>query len=143
MIQLVSRIRSVFPARLRSRLPLRIRVVSVTPQRSRLLNRIYRGRQKAANVLSFRYDSDYGEIILCPAIIRKEARRDGHTKEFETLRMVLHAMVHLSGVHHEASKKAEAFTDRIERSLLGRLSSEFRHDAEKKNIHMKNERRRG
>ncbi len=114
----VSFFRRRFPAGLRARLPGMIRVIPVSSARSQVLNRVYRGRSKAANVLSFRYGKEYGEIIICPEVIRREARRAGRDMRFQTARMVLHGMIHLSGLHHEESQGADERTLRLEARLL-------------------------
>lgn len=108
-----------FPRGLRVGLPRVIRVIPVSSLRSRVLNRDYRGRAKAANVLSFRYGKEYGEIIICLDVIRREARAAGRDTRFQTARMVLHAMVHLSGIHHEESRGADRKTIQLETDLIG------------------------
>lgn len=115
----VSFFRRRFPRGIRARLPRVIRVIPVSSLRSRVLNRDYRGRSKETNVLSFRYGSEYGEIIICPEVIRREARAAGRDTRFQTARMVLHAMVHLSGIHHEESRGADRKTMRLEADLIG------------------------
>ncbi len=114
---IVSFFRRRFPRGLRAQLPRVIRVIPVSSVRSLALNRVYRGRSKAANVLSFRYGKEYGEIIICPEVIRREARRAGRDTRFQTARMVLHAMFHLSGLHHEESEGADRKTTRLEAVL--------------------------
>lgn len=115
----VSFFRRRFPRGIRARLPRVIRVIPVSSLRSRVLNRDYRGRSKETNVLSFRYGSEYGEIIICPDVIRREARAAGRDMWSQTARMVLHAMIHLSGIHHEESPEADRKTMRIEADLIG------------------------
>lgn len=107
-----------FPRGLRVGLPRMIQVIPVSSARSLALNRVYRGRAKAANVLSFRYGKEYGEIIICLEVIRREARLAGRDTRFQTAWMVLHAMLHLSGIHHEESQEADERTLRLEARLL-------------------------
>lgn len=118
MKEYVSFFRRRFPSDLRSRLPRVIRVIPVSSARSRVLNRIYRARAKAANVLSFFYGKEYGEIIICPEIIRREAGISRNAVEFQTARMVLHGMVHLSGIHHEESEGADRKTTQLEAGFM-------------------------
>lgn len=115
---IVSFFRRRFPRDLRVRLPREIQVIPVSSVRSLALNRVYRGRAKATNVLSFRYGKEYGEIIICLEVIRREARRAGRDTRFQTARMVLHAMFHLSGLHHEESEGADRKTTRLEAALM-------------------------
>lgn len=125
MIDIVRSLRFRFPKYVRRKLPLRIRVIAVSSRRSRLLNRVYRGKDRATNVLSFRYDSDYGEIVLCMPVIRMEARRARRSAKKETIRMVAHAMVHLAGIHHESSKRASEISERLEQKILGSFGGAF------------------
>jgi probable rRNA maturation factor len=102
-------------------LPRDIGIISVSRPRSRTLNRIYRGRNKATNILSFRYGSTYGEIILCPDVIREEAKKQKHSIRYQTFWMIIHGMIHLSGFHHESSHTAEKRTRAIEASILTKI----------------------
>src|SRR3990167_11371813 len=115
---IISFFRRRFPRDLRVRLPREIQVISVSSVRSLVLNRVYRGRAKATNVLSFRYGKEYGEIIICPEVIRREAHNAGLDVRFQTARMVLHGMIHLSGLHHEESEGADGKTLWLEARLL-------------------------
>ncbi len=127
MKQMASVIRSHFPRQLKKRLPRKIRVVSIEPGRSRILNKIYRGRDLPTNVLSFRYDSEYGEIFLCPSVIRKEARASGNSIRAQTAWMIIHAMIHLAGIHHERSRRDEARARALEENILHIFASSKKH----------------
>ena len=71
------------------------------------LNRVYRGKDKPTNVLSFRQEElGLGELVLCPAIIRKDAVKYGITFKAELNRIFIHGMMHLLGYDH---KKDEDF----------------------------------
>lgn len=120
----LQRIRRALPQILRSGLPRRVEVASISEEASRRLNRTYRGRLKAANVLSFRYDSAYGEILICPAVIRRQARTAGHSYPHELTRMALHGMIHLAGLHHERSPAVADKVSRMEQVILRRLHTE-------------------
>ena len=133
-----------FPLATKRRLPKEIVVVSVSARRSLALNREYRKKHTAANVLSFSYPAlemdngksyapsvggfkggvyskEYGEIIVCPAIIRREARAEKHTYEYQMTWMVVHGMIHLSGLHHEKSEEEDRRVSRIEMRILNKL----------------------
>ena len=107
-----------FPLTLQKRLPKEIIVISLSKPQSAALNRRYRKKRKPTNVLSFFYSPEYGEIILCPTVIRVEAKAAGNTYEYQMTWMVIHGMLHLSGIHHEASGKAEQQFERIEQAVL-------------------------
>lgn len=102
-------------------LPVEISVVSVSARESRALNRQYRKKNKATNVLSFYYGKEYGEIVICPAIIRAEAKKQKHSFHYQMTWMIAHGMIHLSGLHHEKSRDAEKRVARIENNILQTL----------------------
>jgi len=70
------------------------------------LNRRYRKKDKATDVLSFLYDQG-GEIVLCFEVIKKNARKFGLSAKTELLRSLIHGMLHLLGYDHEKSEKEE------------------------------------
>lgn len=106
------------PKRVRARLPQKIKVIAVSRKKSEKLNRRYRGKRKAANVLSFRYGPEYGEIIICPEVIRRDAKKAGRPYSLEAKLMVAHGLLHLAGLHHEKSAKNRKKFEKIERKLL-------------------------
>ncbi len=109
------------PPVIRKRLPREIAVIVVSPQESLKLNRRYRHKRKPTNVLSFLYGREYGEIIVCPSVIRKEAKEQAHTEVFQMTWMVLHGMLHLAGLHHENSRIVAKKVERIEQRILSAL----------------------
>lgn len=64
------------------------------------------------------YGQEYGEIILCPTIIKKDAKEQGNTQVFQMTWMVVHGMLHLAGLHHEKSKVMTQRVIRIENAVL-------------------------
>lgn len=106
------------PLAVRKGLPVEISVVSVSEKESALINRIYRKKHKPANVLSFLYGPEYGEIIVCPSLIRREARKQGHTYQYQMTWMIMHGMIHLSGLHHEHSSAAAKQVAELEGGIL-------------------------
>ena len=109
------------PKGIRRRLPKNINVAAVSAKESQKLNRRYRGKRKAANVLSFRYGPGYGEIIVCPEVIRRDAKKTGRPYRRETKRMITHGLLHLAGLHHEKSPKARKKFEQVEQKVLSRF----------------------
>lgn len=62
-----------FPKYIKKRLPKQVAVIDISAKESWHLNKLYCKKNKPTNVLSFRYGPDYGEILLCPEVIKKEA----------------------------------------------------------------------
>ncbi len=116
-----SAIRRSLPRTVRSRLPRDVNTIRVSAATARRLNRVYRGKGATPNVLSFRYGDDYGEIVLCLPIIRREAKRQGNSVRFQLTWMILHGMLHLAGMHHERSLRASRSVEALERRILRNL----------------------
>jgi probable rRNA maturation factor len=106
---------------------------------SRRLNRAYRGRDYATNVLSFAYAPARstrrsarstrrparampvrGDIVLCHPVIRREARAQQKTLAAHYAHLVVHGMLHLRGMDH-ARARAAATMERAEIRVLRRL----------------------
>jgi probable rRNA maturation factor len=77
------------------------------------LNRKWRGKNKATNVLSFpaghtRFAPGLlGDIILCAPIILREAREQNKQPNAHWAHMVIHGLLHLMGYDHTRKKDAE------------------------------------
>lgn len=110
------------PLVIRKRLPKEVMIIGVSPKESLRLNRHYRHKQKPANVLSFLYGPAYGEIIICPSVIAKDAKKQGNTQVFQMTWMVVHGMLHLAGIHHEQSRAAAQRVEKIEHDVLSALA---------------------
>lgn len=99
---------------------LSLAIIFVPDVESRRLNRKFLKKNRPANVLSFRYNSE-AELILAPAFIRRQARAESRSYGHELRRMIVHGMLHLAGYHHETSAYQAAQFRRIEQKILGYL----------------------
>jgi len=84
------------------------------------LNRTYRGRATATNVLSFRYAQGravHGDLVLCHAVVQREARAQGKTTAAHYAHLVVHGILHLRGFDH-ARRAAAARMEAAERRIL-------------------------
>ncbi|MGH8705215.1 MAG: rRNA maturation RNase YbeY [Burkholderiales bacterium] len=95
-----------------------VRVVGASE--ARRLNRIFRRRNYAPNVLSFSYDARRGDVVLCHPVISREAKAQGKTLVAHYAHLVVHGMLHLRGHDHRRAADA-ARMERAERRLLRRL----------------------
>ena len=107
------------------RADLAIRVVDTKEARS--LNRHYRGKDYATNVLSFPADLPpdvqvplLGDLVICAPVVAKEAREQGKTLASHYAHLTIHGVLHLLGLDHEDTREAEAM-EAIERELLAEL----------------------
>ena len=70
------------------------------------LNRTYRGRDTATDVLSFplkdQWDSSLGEIII--SVETADRQREGQPLSDEILQLFVHGLLHLMGYDHETEE---------------------------------------
>lgn len=101
-----------FPALLRRvavriELPGRATVRLAGEQEMRELNRAYRGKDCATDVLSFPLGEKLpggryaGDVLLCVPLAEEQSRRIGHSLGRELLLLAIHGLLHLRGMDHE------------------------------------------
>ena len=90
----------------------------VGEREGRHLNRIYRGKNQATNVLSFPYGGGRGDVVLCHPVIAREARAQGKSMRAHYAHLVVHGVLHLRGYDHQMKKDAL----RMERAEIRALS---------------------
>ena len=98
-----------------------LRIVG-TPE-GRRLNRDFRGKDYATNVLSFRYSGERplaGDIVLCASVVRREARERGIRLEAHYAHLIVHGMLHLQGYDHRRQQEARQM-QRKETEIVSRL----------------------
>jgi len=84
-----------------------LRIVDETEGRE--LNRKYRGRDYATNVLTFVYDDApvlAGDIVLCAPVVEREAAQQHKDLLAHYAHLTLHAALHLQGFEHENDAQA-------------------------------------
>ena len=90
----------------------------------RRLNRDYRGKDYATNVLSFPYEAGEricGDLVLCVPVVNSEAAEQGKLPEAHYAHMVVHGMLHLQGYDHETGRKDAQRMEALEREILDDL----------------------
>jgi probable rRNA maturation factor len=102
-------------------------VLLVGERRSRALNARYRGRDRSTNVLSFPAPpvaasncGVLGDLVICPAVLRAEARAQEKDVRAHWAHMVVHGLLHLMGYDHERQSDAQRM-ERREVRVLRRL----------------------
>ena len=110
---------------------LAVRVVA--PRESRQLNKMWRGKDKPTNVLSFPAPEQsrrgkprdmalpLGDLVICAEVVRREAIRDGKPLQAHWAHMVVHGALHLVGYDHEAGRLEQMRMERREISVLKRF----------------------
>ena len=95
----------------------------VGEEEGRTINRDYRGKDYATNVLTFVYDGLphlAGDIVICPAVVVREAGEQGKTVEAHFAHLVVHGVLHLHGHDHEEEGEALEM-ERLETQIVTKL----------------------
>jgi probable rRNA maturation factor len=103
----------------------------VSEEEGRELNRSFRGKDYATNVLSFAYNEGEslplagdapltGDLVLCVPVVVREAMEQGKTLEAHFAHLVVHGMLHLQAYNHIDADEAEHM-EALERQILQRL----------------------
>jgi len=88
----------------------------------RALNRRFRGRDYATNVLTFVHEEEpmlSGDIALCAPVVEREAQSGGVPPEAHYAHLVVHAMLHLQGYDHMNDREARRMEAREAQVLAG------------------------
>jgi probable rRNA maturation factor len=104
--------------------PAEVTVRFVAAEEGRQLNRDYRGKDSATNVLSFPYDCGqmvHGDLVLCLPVVVDEATQQEKSLEAHFAHMVVHGMLHLQGYDHETGRADAQRMEAIEREILAEL----------------------
>jgi len=79
-----------------------VTIALVSDARIRTLNKIYRRKDRATDVLSFPGEGAFlGDIAIARGVARQQARRAGHPLATELRVLALHGLLHLIGYDHE------------------------------------------
>jgi len=99
-----------------------ITVRFVAAEEGQALNRDYRGKDYATNVLSFVYASEpvNGDLVICVPVVAREAREQNKTLEAHYAHLLVHGVLHLQGFDHETEKEARSMEAR-EREIVTQL----------------------
>jgi probable rRNA maturation factor len=108
-----------------------IGVSVVGPAESRRLNAQFRGKDKPTNVLSFPIADlpqaaatdeprPLGDLVICPQVLRTEAREQKKTLRAHWAHLVVHGSLHLIGYDHIQDADANRM-ERREIAVLRRL----------------------
>lgn len=104
----------------------------VSEGEGRALNRDYRGKDYATNVLSFDYATDaelpaaggnprvWGDLVICVAVVVREAAEQGKPVEAHFAHLVVHGMLHLQGFDHESPDQTQVM-ETLETDILANL----------------------
>ena len=78
-------------------------IALVTDARMRTLNRSYRRKDYATDVLSFAGEGEtLGDLVIARGVAARQAREAGHPLQTELRVLALHGLLHLLGYDHDA-----------------------------------------
>jgi probable rRNA maturation factor len=98
-----------------------LRVVGL--KEARELNRAYRGKNYATNVLTFVFRGDppfEGDLALCAPVVTREARSQRKHVAAHYAHLTVHGILHLQGYDHDTEADA-AQMEKLEARILKRL----------------------
>lgn len=108
--------------------PAEVAVVFTDDDHMRVLNRRYRGRDAATDVLSFpgarhasgRFGPLLGDIVLAHQTVSRDAAADGLAIADHITHLIVHGFLHLIGYDHQTAADATVM-EGLEAAILARL----------------------
>lgn len=108
--------------------PVELSVLVVDEEEGRALNREWRGKDKATNVLSFGAGDEtvgppggrprcLGDIVVCAPLVEREAAAQGKVVADHWAHLLVHGTLHLLGYDHERDEDAREM-EALERRIL-------------------------
>jgi len=106
--------------------PAELTIRFVDTEEGQTLNRDYRGKDYATNVLTFAYTEDedsevtQADIILCTDVLEKEAREQKKALLDHAAHLIVHGVLHAQGYDHEEEEEANEM-EALEIEILATL----------------------
>ena len=101
-----------------------ITVRIVGAEEGQALNRDYRKKNYATNVLTFDYTQRpvvTADLVLCAPVVEREAREQGKTLQAHYAHLLVHGALHAQGWDHETSAADAQAMEAHEVEILARL----------------------
>ncbi len=101
-----------------------ITVRIVDEAQGRALNRDYRHKDYATNVLTFAYGDAAplcADLVLCAPVVAREARKQRRALQAHYAHLIVHGSLHAQGWDHETSAADAAAMEERETQVLARL----------------------
>lgn len=96
----------------------------VDAEEGQRLNREYRQKDYATNVLTFDYTQEpivCADLVLCAPVIEQEARDNGKTLKAHYAHLLVHGALHAQGWDHETSEEDADVMEAREAEILAGL----------------------
>lgn len=105
-------------------LPGEITVRIVGAQEGQALNRNFRGKDYATNVLTFDYAQTpvvMADLVLCASVVASEAKAQNKTLQAHYAHLLIHGALHAQGYDHETSQADANEMETLEMFLMAAL----------------------
>ena len=102
-----------------------VRIVGL--EEGQALNRDYRQKDYATNVLTFDYTQEpivTADLVLCAPVVAKEAKDNKKTLKAHYAHLLVHGTLHAQGWDHETSEQDAEEMETYEIAILGGLGIE-------------------
>ena len=99
-----------------------VRIVGL--EEGQALNRDYRQKEDATNVLTFDYSRAplvTADLVLCAPVVSKEAKENKKTLHDHYAHLLVHGTLHAQGYDHDTSSKDAEAMEAREVAILARL----------------------
>ena len=101
-----------------------ITVRIVDAEEGQALNREYRKKNYATNVLTFDYTQEpvvTADLVLCAPVVAREAAENGKSLKDHYAHLLVHGTLHAQGWDHETSEKDADEMEAYETAILAEL----------------------
>ena len=101
-----------------------ITVRIVDAEEGRKLNREYRKKDYATNVLTFDYQQEptvMADLVLCAPVVEREAQEQNKSLEEHYAHLLVHGTLHAQGWDHETSEEDADEMEAYETDILAEL----------------------
>ena len=101
-----------------------ITVRIVGEEEGQTLNRDYRSKDYATNVLTFDYTQEpvvTADLVLCAPVVEREAQENGKTLQAHYAHLLVHGTLHAQGYDHETGEQDAEAMEALEIEILAGL----------------------
>jgi probable rRNA maturation factor len=101
-----------------------ITVRIVGAEEGQALNRDYRGKDYATNVLTFDYTQEpvvTADLVLCAPVVEREAKENNKTLQAHYAHLLVHGTLHAQGYDHETGEQDAEVMEALEIQVLAGL----------------------
>ena len=101
-----------------------ITVRIVGAEEGQMLNRDYRGKDYATNVLTFDYTQEpvvTADLVLCAPVVAREAKENNKTLQAHYAHLLVHGALHAQGYDHETGEQDAEAMEALEVEILAGL----------------------